>query len=192
MVNEIDFTVENYLLAHTELQNLIVVDEIYDAIKLVQSKIDSGNKIITCGNGGSASTASHYVTDWQKIYNLSTGNKIHAYSLTDNIGLITAFANDLSYDEIFTGQLKSILSEGDLVIGISGSGNSMNVVNALEYANLTKADTLGILGYDGGKAIKIAKKNVLIKSFDMQLVEDLHLQIGHMIMKSICNTKIIF
>ena len=84
------------------------------------------------------------------------------------------------------------MSEGDLVIGISGSGNSMNVVNALEYANLTKADTLGILGYDGGKAIKIAKKNVLIKSFDMQLVEDLHLQIGHMIMKSICNTKIIF
>ncbi len=188
---EVEFTVENYLLAHRELQDLIDLNEIYAAIKLIKSKIESGSKIFTCGNGGSASTASHYVTDWQKIYTLSTGNKIHVYSLTDNIGLITAFANDLSYDEIFTGQLSSILSKDDLVIGISGSGNSMNVVNALEYANSTEADTLGILGFDGGKAIKVAKKNILIKSFDMQLVEDLHLQIGHMIMKSICKTKII-
>jgi D-sedoheptulose 7-phosphate isomerase len=189
-MEEIEFTVENYIKSYQALTKKVSTQEINFAINLVKEKINSRNKIYICGNGGSAHTASHFITDWSKMYHLATNKKIEAYALTDNIGLITAFANDISFKEIFSGQLKSVLSEGDLLIGISGSGNSENIIKALEYANSINATTLAILGYDGGRAIKVSNHNVLVKSFDMQLVEDFHLQIGHMIMKSICKTTI--
>ena len=91
-----------------------------------------GSKIITCGNGGSASTASHYITDWTKMINIASNKKFRGFSLVDNIGLITSFGNDLSYDEVFSGQCRSILDEGDLLIAVSGSGNSPNIINALK------------------------------------------------------------
>ena len=189
-MKEVKFSVDNYFQAHTDLTNKVNKEDIVFAIDLVKSKIDSNQKIYTCGNGGSAHTASHFITDWKKMYNAETDKKIEAYALTDNVGLISAFANDLSYEDIFCGQLKPVLAENDLVIGISGSGNSSNVIKALEYANSINATTLGILGYDGGQAIKVSKHNILVNCFDMQLVEDFHLQIGHMIMKSICNASI--
>jgi len=159
-------------------------------IDLIKSKFDAGKKIITCGNGGSASTASHYITDWNKMVNLATGRKFRGLSLCDNIGLITAYGNDLSYDEIFAGQLRAILDEGDLLVAISGSGNSMNVIKAVEYANESGADTLAVVGYDGGKLKPIAKLSVWVPSFDMQLCEDVHLMFGHMVMKTLCGETI--
>src|SRR3954469_3839423 len=129
------FTVENYFAAHAKLARSLDYAAFEAGTKIVKSKFESGRKIITCGNGGSASTASHYITDWNKMANLATGRKFRGISLCDNIGAITAFANDLSYDEVFAGQLKAIMDEGDLVIAISGSGNSPNVLRAVEYAN---------------------------------------------------------
>lgn len=190
MNTTIKFNVQNYLNAHQELFKQISTEEINNAISLIKSKFTAGKKIITCGNGGSAYTASHYITDWNKMVNLATGKQFKGISLCDNIGLLTAFGNDISYDEVFAGQLKSILSPQDLVITVSGSGNSPNVIKAIEYANSVGADTLAIVGYDGGKSKLLSKYSVWIKSFDMQLCEDLHLMFGHMVMKELCNTDI--
>lgn len=184
------FTVENYLSAHAQLAERLDRAAFQAAIDLLRSKFQSGRKIITCGNGGSASTASHYITDWNKMVNLATGRKFRGISLCDNIGAITAFANDLSYDEVFAGQLRAIMDEGDLVIAISGSGNSPNVLKAVEYANAHGGDTLAVVGYDGGKLLPLAKRHVHVPSFDMQLCEDVHLMFGHMVMKTLCNGDI--
>ncbi|MGV8934024.1 MAG: D-sedoheptulose-7-phosphate isomerase [Gallionellaceae bacterium] len=184
------FTIKNYLNAHAVLAAKIDTTAFQVGVDLIKSTFDAGKKIITCGNGGSASTASHYITDWNKMVNLATGRKFRGLSLCDNIGLITAYGNDLSYDEIFAGQLRAILDEGDLLVAISGSGNSMNVIKAVEYANESGADTLAIVGYDGGKLKPIAKQTVWVPSFDMQLCEDVHLMFGHMVMKTLCGGTI--
>jgi D-sedoheptulose 7-phosphate isomerase len=150
----------------------------------------NGNKVFTCGNGGSAHTASHYITDWVKMAETNSNLKFEGFSLCDNQGAITAFANDSNYDEIFAGQLKSYLNESDLVIGVSGSGNSKNVVKAIEYGNKINANTLAIVGFDGGEIIKIAKCSFHVPCFDMQICEDIHLKFGHIVMKRICNMSV--
>lgn len=188
--NEIDFNIENYIYEHGKLLDSLQHDSINLAIKMVEDAFIDGKKIATCGNGGSASTASHYITDWNKMVNLSTGKKFRGISFVDNIGLVTAFGNDLSYDEIFSGQCEAYLDEGDLLVCISGSGNSKNIVKAIETANEMGVSTLAILGYDGGKAIKVANHSLLVPSFDMQVCEDIHLMFGHMVMKHLCNYKI--
>jgi D-sedoheptulose 7-phosphate isomerase len=184
------FSVANYFDAHARLAQLLDHEQLDAAIQLVKRKFDAGKKILTCGNGGSASTASHYITDWTKMVNLATGKPFRGFSLCDNIGMITAFGNDISYDEVFAGQLKAVLDEGDLLIAISGSGNSPNVIKAVEYANGAGADTLAIVGYDGGKLMPLAKQSFLVPSFDMQLCEDVHLMFGHLVMKSLCGGDI--
>lgn len=185
-----NFTIDNYLKAHAQLASKINLVAFQAGVDLIKKKFESGKKIITCGNGGSASTASHYITDWNKMINLATGRKFRGISLCDNIGLITAYGNDISYDEVFAGQLKAIMDEGDLLVAISGSGNSPNVVKAIEYANSIGGDTLAVVGYDGGKVKELAKTAVWVESFDMQLCEDVHLMFGHMVMKSLCGSTI--
>lgn len=184
------FTLANYFNTHTSLFQEIDLDSIESAMNLIKEKFLNEKKIITLGNGGSAHTASHFITDWNKMVNLATGKIFCGISLCDNPGLITAYANDIDFDEVFRGQLKTILTNEDLVIAISGSGNSKNVLNAVEYANDIGAETLGLVGYDGGNLINIAKNIVHIPSFDMQLCEDIHLMFGHMTMKYLCNTNI--
>lgn len=184
------FTVDSYFTAHTDLAKKIDIDSFQKGIDVVRAAFNSGKKIITCGNGGSASTASHYITDWNKMVNLATGKKFRGLSLCDNLGLITAFGNDISYDEIFSGQLRSILDEGDLLVAVSGSGNSKNVLNAVHYANSIGADTLAVVGYDGGNLKQISKYSVWVESMDMQLCEDIHLMFGHMVMKSLCGITV--
>ncbi len=185
-----NFTIENYFLSHQNLFKKIDESSIQNAINLIDRKFNDGNKIITCGNGGSASTASHYITDWNKMINLATGKKFRGISLCDNVGLITAYGNDISYDQVFSGQLNAIMDKGDLLVAISGSGNSQNICKAVEFANSMGADTLAIVGYDGGSVKKIAKYSVWVPSYDMQLCEDIHLMFGHMVMKALCNSSI--
>ena len=124
------------------------------------------------------------------MVNLATGKKFRGISLCDNIGLITAYGNDISYDEVFAGQLKAIMDEGDLLVAISGSGNSSNILKAVEYANSIGGNTLAIVGYDGGKLKELSKNAVWVESFDMQLCEDVHLMFGHMVMKTLCGSSI--
>lgn len=186
----IEFTVSNYFGAHANLAREMDFSQFQAGIETIRAAFNAGKKIITCGNGGSASTASHYITDWNKMVNLATGKKFRGVSLCDNIGLITAYGNDLSYDDVFSGQLAALADEGDLLIAISGSGNSPNIVKAVEYANNNGIDTLAVIGYDGGKVKALAKHHVHVPSFDMQLCEDVHLMFGHMVMKTLCGSSI--
>jgi D-sedoheptulose 7-phosphate isomerase len=189
-LNKVNFSIDNYFKAHADLASNINTPMFQAGVDLIKQKFEDGKKVITCGNGGSASTASHYITDWNKMVNLATGKKFRGISLCDNIGLITAYGNDISYDEVFAGQLKAIMDEGDLLVAISGSGNSPNVVKAVEYANSIGGDTLAVVGYDGGKVKELSQSAVWVESFDMQLCEDVHLMFGHMVMKTLCGLSI--
>ncbi len=185
-----NFTVANYLEAHAILARQFDSDTFQKGIDMVRATFEDGKKVITCGNGGSASTASHYITDWNKMVNLATGRKFRGVSLCDNIGLITAYGNDLSYADVFAGQIDALMDEGDLLVAISGSGNSPNVLKAIEAARRVGGKVLGVVGYDGGKMMPMCDHSVWVNSFDMQLCEDVHLMFGHMVMKTLCGNQI--
>src|SRR5450755_142067 len=172
------FDVAHYIDAHRRLAGRLDHAAFQKGIDVVRDAFTAGRKVITCGNGGSASTASHYVTDWNKSTSMATGRPFRGISLVDNIGLVTAFGNDLSYDEIFAGQVRAIVDEGDLLVAVSGSGNSPNVLKAVHAAHDAGAHTLAVVGYDGGQLMKIARHAVRVTSMDMQLCEDMHLMFG--------------
>jgi len=151
---------------------------------LVISKIKNNNSIYLIGNGGSAYNASHYVTDWLKFSNYS---KTKIFSLSDNTGLLTAYANDISYNEVYIEQLKKTLEQDDLLIALSGSGNSLNLIQAINYSINVNVENFSIVGFDGGELKKISNDFIHIPSFDMQICEDIQLQIGHYVMKKIIN-----
>lgn len=139
------------------------------------------NTIFIMGNGGSASTASHFVGDLSKGTIVQGVGRFKAIALTDNVPNVLAWANDSSFEDIFVEQLKNLMEPGDIVIGISGSGNSMNVIKAIDYANKNGGITIGFSGYDGGKLKKYAKENIHVPSSYMQRVEDVHLIIEHLL-----------
>lgn len=184
------FTFKDYIAQHNKVFESVNEKDIENAVEFVVSAIKRGSKIVTCGNGGSASTASHYITDWNKMYNLASGKKLRGISLTDNVGLITAYGNDISYDDVFSGQVKALMDEGDLLICVSGSGNSPNIIKAAKTASSMGCSVLAVVGYDGGKLLPISDEAFHVNSFDMQLCEDIHLSFGHMVMKTICNEDI--
>jgi len=158
----------------------------YDhGIELVRTAWQQGRQVITLGNGGSSMTALHFMTDWVKNVYLKKGKPFRGRSLVDNIGLIMAYSNDLSFQDLFIEQLKNIMEPGDLVIAISGSGNSENVIRAVEYANQHGAVTLGLSGFDGGKLKKISHHNIWVDSHDMQIVEDVHACFGHLVLQAL-------
>ena len=152
---------------------------------LMQAK-DEGRTIFIMGNGGSAATASHFCCDFNKGISLGKDKMFKFICLNDNVPTMMAYANDLSYHDVFVGPLKNFMKEGDLVIGISGSGNSENVVRALQYANEQGGVTIGLTGYSGGKVKQISKYNVHIPVDDMQITEDLHMVLDHCMMKILC------
>ena len=190
MIFMTDFTILNYLAAHQKLAQNLDAEKFQKGIEMIKTTYESGKKIITCGNGGSASTASHYITDWNKMVNLATGKKFRGVSLCDNVGLITAYGNDLAYIDVFAGQIDALMDEGDLLVAVSGSGNSPNVLKAIESARRAGGKVLGVVGYDGGKMMPMCDHSVLVPSFDMQLCEDVHLMFGHMVMKTLCSSAI--
>lgn len=139
--------------------------------------------IFVMGNGGSASTASHWVCDVNKGCCLSYEKKFKMMCLNDSISTMLAYANDLSYDGIFVEQLKNFFHSGDVVIGISGSGNSKNVLNAIEYANAHGGTTVGLCGFIGGQLHRSVHIPILAQVADMQKVEDIHMIVVHMAMQ---------
>ncbi|KFM20087.1 Phosphoheptose isomerase protein [Marine Group I thaumarchaeote SCGC AAA799-P11] len=159
-------------------QNKQVIEEIYQKIKNARN---NNNKIFVMGNGGSSSTASHFVSDLLKTSLIKGVNRPKAISLTDNIPVLMAWANDTEFKNIFANQLENFLEKDDIVIGISGSGNSENVVKAIEFANKTEAKTICLLGRDGGELAKISQTNLIIPNEDMLTIETMHLLVCHLI-----------
>jgi D-sedoheptulose 7-phosphate isomerase len=135
--------------------------------------------IFIFGNGGSASTASHFCGDFIKGVSYGLEKRFKIICLNDNISALTAIANDVSYEDIFIEQLKNFLNKDDLVIGISCSGNSTNVIKALEYANTVGSKTVSFCGFDGGKVKHIAHLSIQADINDMEVSEDIHLILVH-------------
>jgi D-sedoheptulose 7-phosphate isomerase len=160
--------------------------QVDEAVEVIAAAWQQGRQIITLGNGGSSMTALHFINDWNKSVFMATGKPFRGRSLVDNLGLVMSYGNDVSFQDIFVEQLKNILQPGDLVIAISGSGNSENVIRAVRYANEHGAVTLGLCGYRGGRLKELAQHVVWVDVDDMQLSEDLHAIFGHIVMQRLC------
>lgn len=181
--------IEQYIKLEKQILDTLNAKDINDVMNIMEAARLAGKRIFICGNGGSASTASHLVCDFNKGISCNQDIKYDVECLSDNVPMMMAIANDISYDEIFVIPLKNKLKYGDIVIGISGSGNSENVIRALEYANKAGADTIALTGYNGGKLKKIAKHNIHVNIDNMQIVEDVHLVLNHMMMYILSETK---
>ena len=141
----------------------------------------NGNHIYIMGNGGSASTASHFTCDFNKGLSYKKDIRFKMICLNDNVATMLAYSNDVSYDNVFVEQLKNFLKKDDVVIGISGSGNSKNVVKAIEYANDLGAKTVALTGFDGGILKNIVDVSIHADVNNMQVAEDVHMTICHML-----------
>lgn len=138
-------------------------------------------RIFIMGNGGSASTASHFARDLQIGTAVGGKPRLKTICLADNIACITSVANDLSYESVFEEQLIDQVCPGDVVIGISASGNSSNVLRAIDYARKSGALTIGLVGFGGGRLKDLADKSIVLSATDYGIVEDIHLSLAHMI-----------
>ena len=154
-------------------------DKIQDMIDILTEAHQKGKQVFLLGNGGSASTASHVAEDLQKGLKECSGKRFKVISLADSTPLICAWANDSGYENIFSEQIDSLLDPGDVVIAISGSGNSPNVLKAVQKANEMGGITIGWSGFSGGKLAQMAQKSIVVASDNMQRIEDVHLILGH-------------
>jgi D-sedoheptulose 7-phosphate isomerase len=140
-------------------------------------------KVFTVGNGGSSSTASHMAADLAKNTIGPNLKHFRVTSLADNTSIITALANDLGYEHVFREQLVNVICAGDVLVVISASGNSTNVLKAIHYARLQSAETIGLLGFDGGEAARLVDIPIVVRSTDYGIIEDVHLAINHMLVE---------
>jgi D-sedoheptulose 7-phosphate isomerase len=159
----------------------IDLGKVGEAIELFRAARDEKRHIFVCGNGGSASTASHLACDVVKGASYNRDLRFRIMALTDNLPTMTAYSNDVSYESVFVEQLKNFAEPSDLVMAISGSGNSPNVLRAVEYANSIGCKTVALTGKDGGKLGTLAQLNIQVTDSHMGRIEDAHLIICHMI-----------
>lgn len=154
--------------------------------QLAQALLESwqqGRRVFLCGNGGSAGNAIHLANDFLYGTAKKTGGGIRAIALPANTAILTCLANDIGYDYIFSEQLAVQAQKGDLLIALSGSGNSGNIVRALEQASAMGVKSFAILGFSGGKSLQLADSAIHFPVNDMQIAEDLQLIVGHMVMQ---------
>lgn len=149
-----------------------------------------GNCIYICGNGGSAGNAIHLVNDFIYGAGMKNGGGLRAEALSANAAVLTCLANDLGYDSIYSEQIRIKGNPGDILIVLSGSGNSSNVVKALETANQKEMKTFAILGFTGGRCKELAQCPIHFEIDDMQIAEDLQLIVGHICMQWLCDQDI--
>lgn len=180
----IDYTSEigAYISLLQESLSRLDKDSINEAINLMVKTTEEEKTIYIFGNGGSAATASHFQNDFNKGISEYTEKKFRFQCLNDNIATVLAIANDISFDEIFRFQLRGRLSEGDLVVALSGSGNSKNVLNAVQYAKERGNQVIGLTGFDGGQLSSICDISLNAPVNSMQITEDIHMIFDHLIM----------
>lgn len=177
--------IDSYLSKLTSAVNEIDKNAISDVINILLKVADTGGNVYLLGNGGSASTASHMQNDFNCGLANLPDKRFNFYSLSDNISTITALANDFDYEDVFKFQLERKLNPGDLVLAISGSGNSKNILKAVEYAKEIGICVIAMTGFDGGKLFRMADYNLHIPINDMQVTEDIHLVFNHVIVRAI-------
>src|SRR5580692_12384927 len=164
-----------------EALNTVDLGRVQQAIDLLSETRDQGRHIFVCGNGGSASTASHFLCDMVKGASFNRPARFRIMALTDSLPTLTAYSNDVHYECVFVEQLKNFAQPGDVVMAISGSGNSPNVLRAVEYGNSIGCRTIALTGRDGGKLGPLAQLNIQVPVPHMGRIEDAHMIICHMI-----------
>jgi D-sedoheptulose 7-phosphate isomerase len=173
--------VDTYL---DQLQNVIAKlprDDIRQVIRVLLEAWRDNRQVFLCGNGGSAATASHFANDLNKATIVPGQPRFRAICLADNVPLLTAWANDAAYEDVFAEQLVNFLNAGDVVIAISGSGNSPNVLKAVQTARAAQALTIGLTGFQGGKLKDLVDHCVVVPSDAMMRIEDVHMVLDHCI-----------
>lgn len=173
--------IREYFNTVQTLLNNVPFEAVDAVVNILMQANRDGRTIFICGNGGSASTATHFACDLSKRTLVPGQPRFRVIALTDNNALITALSNDISYDVAFSEQILSLARPGDVVVAISGSGNSKNVLNAVQAARDIGAYTIGFCGYDGGKLKNTVDLPVHIASHAMAMVEDVHLMLQHAI-----------
>ena len=186
-----DYTkkIKSYIDMECNIIKKLSCDQIDKVINVLEKSRIEHRRIFICGNGGSASTASHMECDFNKGVSYAQNIKYDFECLSDNVPMMMAIANDIGYDDIFVIPLKNKLKSRDVVIGISGSGNSENVIRAIEYANSIGAITIGFTGYSGGRLKDMVNYNIHVDVDNMQIVEDIHLILNHMMMYILSESK---
>jgi D-sedoheptulose 7-phosphate isomerase len=185
-MNEI---IENYKLNLNKCLNSNSMDLIYSLANNMTSAWRSGNVIYFCGNGGSAGNANHLANDFLFGAGKKNGIGLRVESLSANSSIITCLGNDIGYENIYSEQIRVKANKGDILIALSGSGNSKNILNALEMGNNIGMITYAILGFDGGKSKNIANYPIHFEINDMQISEDMQMIVGHICMQFLSNFK---
>ena len=179
-------TISDYISEYLEMEKKTIEslnrEELLSVVNAFLDVYEKEGTIYVFGNGGSASTASHMANDYNKGLNEFLDKKFRFVCLNDNVATLMSIANDISYEEVFRMQLRGKLEEKDLVVGISGSGNSMNVINAISYAKEMGVKTVGLCGYEGGKLKALSDVVLHVNLNNMQIVEDIHLIFNHLLM----------
>lgn len=179
-----EFVVDYVKRINRILEDMINSDlkvKVNEVVEVLLKAREDKKMVYIMGNGGSGSTASHFVSDLSKGTICPNTPRFRSIALTDNIPSMLAWGNDSCYEDIFVEQLKNFLNPGDVVIGISGSGNSENVLRAIKYGNENGAVTIGWSGFDGGKLKDLAQYPFVVPSHYMQRIEDIHLLLEHLI-----------
>ena len=172
---------KEYLSALKASLDGLPLEELAQIVDLLKEAYRNGKRIYVMGNGGSAATASHFVCDFAKGCNVKGKKKFKVIGLTDNVPMITAISNDISYDDIFSMQLEPLLEKDDLVIVFTGSGNSRNILKAVEYGKAVGAKTIAFTGFAGGKVKALADICLIVPADNMERIEDTHLILEHLI-----------
>jgi D-sedoheptulose 7-phosphate isomerase len=159
----------------------IDLEKVGKAIEMLSRARDDGRHIFVCGNGGSASTASHFACDMVKGASYNRPQRFRIMALTDSLPTLTAYSNDVHYECVFVEQLRNFAQAGDVVMAISGSGNSPNVLRAMEYANSIGCRTIALTGRNGGQLGPLAELNIQVSNPHMGRIEDGHMIAMHMI-----------
>jgi len=180
-------SIEVYLSKLKSTIDELSIDSINDFMNILVKAREEDRTIFIMGNGGSSATASHFVCDFNKGISNGKDKPFKFICLNDNIPTMMAYANDIGFEEIFVQQLKNYFLKGDLVIGISGSGNSKNIIKAIEYANGNGGFSIGLTGFDGGKIGHLVNLHLNIPINDMQITEDLHMILDHCVMQILSN-----
>ena len=174
-------SINSYFSELEQMVRAISRPDLERVLNLLENVYHNGHRVFIMGNGGSAATASHFALDLAKNTIMAGAPRLKAISLTDNVPLITAWSNDTAYEHIFAEQLANMIEPGDVVIGISTSGNSHNVINALLLARQYRASTIALLGAKGGKVKKMVDAYVLAPGQNIEQEEDAHLILAHVI-----------
>ena len=177
--------VDDYLKLLSETIETIDKNSINEVINALLRVREENGTVYIFGNGGSAATASHIVCDFNKGISINLDKKFRFVCLSDNMATMTAIANDIGYDEVFRVQLKDVLKKIDIVFAISGSGNSKNVVNAVEYAREQGVKVISLTGYSGGKLLKLSDYPIHVEVDNMQIAEDMHMMVCHLLASTI-------